>query len=199
MQQQHVAFTRIGQRALQRIEIGRPAVRRMSEGGQFEAEVAYDLRVVRPARRAHQHARRPGALGQRQRQAHRAGAAGGLHPIDTSAMGRIAAEDIRHQPMDEAHVAFRPEIGLGVLLIDKLLLGRLDRTEHRRGALPRAIDPHAEIDLVGTRIGVVQLDQREEGIGRLLVESVEHGRALDSRPARYQAAIGSRAEVLLSP
>ena len=74
--------------------------------------------------------------------------------------------------------ALGAEVGFGGLLVDQLALGGLDRAEHRGFALTGAVDADAEVDLVGTRIGVVELDQREERVGRLLGESFEHGGAL---------------------
>jgi len=76
--------------------------------------------------------------------------------------------------MDEAHVAFRAEVGLGILLGDQLPFGRLDRAEHRGRPLVGSIDAHAKIDLVGARVGIVELDQRKKRVGGLLFESVQH-------------------------
>jgi hypothetical protein len=77
--------------------------------------------------------------------------------------------------MDEAHVAFGAEIGLGILRIEQPLLGGLDRRENRSRAIGRAIDTHAQIDLVRARIGIVQLDQRKQCIGGLGSKIFEHG------------------------
>src|SRR5690606_14688882 len=119
--------------------------------------IGQDLRVVGPARRAHQHTGDAGPLGQRQRQAHGARATGRLHAVDPPAAGWVFAEYVRHQRVDEAHVAFGPEVGLGSLLVHQPLLGRLDRAEHRGLALAGTIDADAEVDFVDTRVGVVEL------------------------------------------
>ena len=95
--------------------------------------------------------------------------------------------------MDEAHVAFGAEVGLRILRLDELLLGRLDRAEHRGVALAGAVDADAEVDLVGARIGVVELDQREERVGGLLGEVVEHGGALMPHGSRASASRSRRA------
>ena len=55
------------------------------------------------------------------------------------------------------------------------VLGILDRSEDRGFAGIGAIDPYAQIDLVGAIVGVVELDQREERIGRLGFEVLKHG------------------------
>jgi len=163
----------------------------MAESLQRHSQILENLCMVRPARRAHPHGTDAGTPGQRGREPHRAGAAGGLHAFDPPAHGRVGlAEDIGHQRVDELHVALGAEVGLGILLIDQLLLGRLDRGEHRRVALPGAIDAYPEVDLVGARIGTIELDQGEERVGRLLGKCLEHGAPFGFASARVQGRIG---------
>ena len=127
--------------------------------------------MVGPAGGAHPHPRHPGAFGQSQGQPHRAGAAGGLHPIDAPIHRRIrGAKHIGHQRMNKAHIALWPEIGLGDLRLNQSLFRRLDRAEHRGIALAGAIDPDAKVNLIGPWIIVVKLDQREQRISGLLFE-----------------------------
>ena len=108
---------------------------------------------------------------QSHRQAHRTGTARSLHSFDpTVARDIFARENMRHKRMDETHIAFRPEISLGILLRDQRRLGSLDAGKDRGCPVCGTIDAHAKIDLVRARIGVKQLDQRQQRIGRLLVE-----------------------------
>ena len=158
-----------------RVEIGSAVMAGVRESHQLQPEIGEDLCVVGPARHAHVDALHARLLCQRQREPHRAGAPRGLHPRNAPAhVGIGGAEHIGHQRLDEAHVAFRAEIGFGVLGIDQHLLRRLDRGEHRRCAVLGAIDPDAEVDLVAARIGGVEADQGEEGVGRLGFESFKH-------------------------
>ena len=46
----------------------------------------------------------------------------------------------------------------------------LDRAEHRRVALSGLVDADAKVDFRRPRIGVVELDQREQRVGGLLGE-----------------------------
>ena len=85
---------------------------------------------------------------------------------------------MRHEPGHEGTIAFRAEIALGILLVDEALFRALDGLEDRRGAIAGAVDADPEVDLVRTRIGGVELDEREQRIGGLGFESVEHGRVL---------------------
>ena len=68
--------------------------------------------------------------------------------------------------MDEAEVAFRPEIGFAVLLRDQRGFRCLDRLEHRRAPVIGAIDAHAKVDLLAARIVGMHLDQRQQRVGR---------------------------------
>ena len=161
----------------QSVHVNRAIGSGMREGLQIKRQVGEDLRVVGPARRTHPHPRNARLLCQPQRQPHSAGAAGGLHPLDPAPKtgaktGIVPAEDVRHQRMDEAHIAFGAEIAFGILRFQQPRFGRLDRVEHRGIALPGAIDPHPEINLVGARIRIVELDQREQRIGRLLGQGI---------------------------
>ena len=135
--------------------------------------------MVGPARRAHPETLDARALGHRKGEAQRARTAGSLHPLDAAAHGGISlAENIRHQRIDETHVALGAEIGLGGLGLDQLLLRRLDRGENRGGTVLGAINTNAEVDLGGPGISVVELDQRQKRIGGLLREIGQHGAAL---------------------
>ena len=184
MQQHRVLRASLGQRTAQRVHIDDAGLGRVVEGLQFQPQIGKDLRVVRPAGRAHPDPLHPGLLGQRHGQPHAAGAAGGLHPVDPPVHRRIGrAEHVRHQRVDKAHVAFRPQIGFGILRFEQLRLSRLDRGEHRGRPRIGAIDAHAQVDLVGPRVGVVELDQREQRIGGLLCKIGQHGAALCNRSA----------------
>jgi hypothetical protein len=81
--------------------------------------------------------------------------------------------------MDKAHVALGAQIGLGHLRLQQFRLGRLHRREHRRGARVGAIDADAKVNLVLTRVFIVELDQRKKRIGGLLLQGGKgHARPL---------------------
>jgi hypothetical protein len=85
--------------------------------------------------------------------------------------------------MDKAHVALGAQIGLGHLRFEQFRLGRLDRREDRRGARVGAINADAKVNLVLTRVFIVELDQRKKRIGGLLLQGGKgHARALTSPP-----------------
>ena len=186
VEQDRIARRRIAQRGAQRFHIRRAVGRGVLEIPRLEPEVLQDLRVVGPARRTHQHFADARPLGQRRRQPYRAGAAGGLHALNPALHRGIFAEHERHQRMDELHVALGAEISFRILFLDQLALGRLDRTEHRRAALAGAVDADAEVDLVGPRVLVVQLDQREQRVGRLGGDGLEHGGRSMATAMRYR-------------
>ena len=158
----------------------------MIESLPFKVDIAENLRVIGPAGRAHMDFGHPGILRQRHRQTHRAGAARGLHPLEPPAHGCIRAENIRHQRIDKTDIAFRPQIAFGILRIDERLFRRLDRAEHRGGALAGAIDAHAKVNLVRAFVSGVEFDQRQQRIGRLGFESVQHGARLYSHVRMLQ-------------
>jgi hypothetical protein len=190
VEQDRVARLGGGDGGAQRFHVGVAGGGVMREGLQLAAEVGENLGVVRPAWRAHPEARHARTLGHGEGEAQRAGATGCLHAVDATGgqWRRAAPEDIGFQPLDEAHVALWPEVGLGLLGLQQDLLGRLDRAEHRGITLAGAIDPDAEVDLVGPRIDVMELDQREQRVGGLLGQVREHdGARLAAWGARGKA------------
>ncbi len=114
----------------------------------FQRDVVEDLCVVGPAWLAEMKLLHTSPLRQRDCQAHCTGAARGLHAGNAPAHRRIRAEDIRHQSIDEAHVAFRAKIALAVLFLYEPRFRFLNRAENRGVALPCAIDANTQIDLV---------------------------------------------------
>ncbi len=150
----------------------------MVEGDRLHAQIFENLRVVGPARHAEMDPRRPGALRQRQRQTDGTGAARGLHPRDAPTHRRVLAENIGHQRLDEAHIAFGPEVALGILLLEQPGFRALDGGKHRGRALAGAIDADPEVDLVLAIVVGVQFDQREQRIGGLGLELFEHGASM---------------------
>ena len=80
--------------------------------------------------------------------------------------------------MDETAVAFRAEVAFRVLLFPEALFGGLDRAENRRRAVIRPIDADAEVDLVLPLVGGELGDQREQRIGRSVLQAVEHARPM---------------------
>ena len=161
VQQHRIARSRAADRGQHSVAVGHPFGRRVIEGYRFQAQIVKDLLVIGPARRAHVNAFCPRLGRQGSRQPNGARAPRGLHALDAAAHGGILAEYPRHQPIDEAHVPFGTEIGLAVLKFVQDVLGILDRSEDRGFAGIGAIDPYAQIDLVGAIVGVVELDQRE--------------------------------------
>ena len=179
VQQDRVARFGLADGGAQRVHVHLSRLGSVDEALELEPEVGDDLRVIGPARRAHPDAGCARTLRQCQCQPHRAGAARGLHAVDPAALGRIVLpEHVRQQRVDEAHVAFRPEVGLRILCFQQLALGRLDAGEHRSGAAVGAVNAHAEIDLVGPGISVVELDQREQRVGGLLLKVGKHGQCI---------------------
>ena len=169
VQQECVSGRSLSDRKSQRIHVDQTRLGRMNEAFELQPEIGNDLRMVWPTGRAHPDTLHTRALGQCQRNPHRAGAAGGLHTVDPPAKRRIGlAEYPRHQCMDKAHVAFWAKVSLGILRIEQHLFCRLDCAKHWRIALSGPVDADAKIDLGGTRIFVVELDQRKKRVGGLL-------------------------------
>ncbi len=197
--QQH-CVTRLGlrQRRLERIEIGKTVGGHVAERLQLGARSRHDLRVVGPRRCAHPDALDARTLCHFDRKTHRAGSARSLHAFDLRAV-EIGAENIGDQRVNEAHVAFRAEVCLRILRFDQLRFSRLDRLEHRRAAFGRAIDADAKVDLVLARVGIVELDQRQQRIGGLRGKVFEHGPAILHRRASNAAAPCSRIAARATP
>jgi hypothetical protein len=136
VEQHQIAGASAVDRRDQRSEIGAAVGIGVVEGRHFHPQILEDLRVVRPARDTQMDPAGPGALRQRRGQPDGAGAAGGLHSGDAPAHGRVFAEDVGHQCLNETHVAFGAEIALGLLLFEQIGLRTLDGGEHRGGPSP---------------------------------------------------------------
>ena len=74
--------------------------------------------------------------------------------------------------MDKAHIAFRAKVCLGILFGEEFLLRRFHRREDRGRPIVGAVDADAEVDLVGARVRIVELDEREKRVGGLLSQAV---------------------------
>ena len=158
-----------------RLEVGAAICAGMLEPLRLKRDVVEDLRVVGPAGLADVQPIHASLLRERDRKPDSACAARRLHTGDTAAHRRIATEDVGHQTIDEAHVAFWSKVRLAVLRFDQFALGLFDCSENGRVALPRAVNTNAKVDLVMPLISSVHFYQGEQRIGRLRGKVLKHG------------------------
>ena len=106
----------------------------------------------------------------------RAAAARGLKADDPAVVRGAFAEHDRPDQFDEADVALRADIGLGLLALDEPAFGRLDALQDRGVAGGVAIDADSDVDLPRPRIGIGERDQSDQRILRLVLEPLEQHR-----------------------
>ncbi len=175
MQQHRIALLRLfesGQHVLDQHALGGDVEEGI--GDDIEAGGLEDRRMVRPAGQAEMHAPASEPGGEVGGKAQRAGAAGRLH-AGRGTDGRLIARHQRPEMVEEDEVAFKPQIGLALLPLDKPALGLLHRPHDGGPARLVAIDADTEIHRVGARIVAVEPDQGKERIVGQGLERVEHG------------------------
>ena len=119
-----------------------------------------------------------GQLGQCDGEAHGTRTTGRLQPVDQVAGVGVGPEDDRHTGLYEALVTLGPQIAFAVLLIEQAAFAALHRFEHRGRAIIGAVHADAEVDLVCTLIGGELRDQREQRVGRSVLQAIEHARPM---------------------
>ena len=101
-------------------------------------------------------------------QTHGTAATRSLNGTNASRSGRqdIGAYNKLDQPTYEAGITLRRDVGLGLLLIDKLMLSQSNSIKHR--AVPGLIhiNTDGQVHFVGVRISSALCGQAEYGIGR---------------------------------
>ena len=134
--------------------------------------------MIWPGRTAHENAcLRVGRREKLETEPERAAAARRLKARNTIIAGMFAKHD-RPKHFGKALVARASEIGLALLRRVQAALGFLDDLQDRRVARAVTENADADVDLVGTRIGVDEADQRNE---RVAVNGRKIGKAAGLR------------------
>ena len=150
VQHDDVALRRLAERGEHAVDVDPPARGVVvGIGADLEAGGTEQRQVVRPGGvgepDAGVGARLPDQVGEH---AQRAAAADRLRRADARGVG-VLAEHLPDHRLAEGGAAGRADVGLGVLRLQELLLGPLDRSHDGRRAVGVLVDADAEIELVG--------------------------------------------------